>query len=394
MARNYEEYMEVMSDMIYGETNSEYDDRMTSTIVSNLTSSNMFYMSPHYDDRHSVFVPKDNYSLTIQSLPVQLKTETDVQHFIENVLKLGKTSAINIITNRNKNGMEYRIADIDFDCWNARIGVDEFRELMNTSEDIGISIVGIVDREKNYKQFQYNYSNGMPMNYIKIKTAEEGFAAKEKALKINRTKAVDKLVLSEDEWNSIYIPIIPNDLSLDGKSLSTEEDWIDYFENKLRLGKISHIDFVERIAIESSTDKMRSAFVHFEYWNDSKSVRFLRSKMNTDKGGFKQVGYYNGIQIVNFYGKDYKTKYLAFKINHKPIPVADGTMNIHQMTALNTALDIKNTEQELLIQKLYAEIESLKEQIAGLNESEPEPQIKVKFPKARSPVPFDDKKTK
>jgi hypothetical protein len=71
----------------------------------------------------------------------------------------------------------------------------------------------------------------------------------------------------------------------------------------------------------------------------------------------RQRGFHNGIEMVKFTGNqsqfDHPFRYFVFKINHKPIPDADGKLNIHQLAALKT-------KHEAQLEEAYSEIESLK----------------------------------
>jgi hypothetical protein len=160
------------------------------------------------------------------------------------------------------------------------------------------------------------------------------------------------LEMSDNEWTSLYIPMIPTDMLLEGRPF-THEDLEDYIENKIQIGKVRRIDFVDRDDMESydeETNPVKAAFIHMNCWYDNYNANMLRNALNS-KGDMRERGYYNGTRMIRFETtkSENMNRYLVFKINHKPIPDADGKLNIHQLAALKTKYEaeIEQMKQEL-----------------------------------------------
>lgn len=191
-------------------------------------------------------------------------------------------------------------------------------------------------------------NNALSMNYLSISPVAEK--------PIFNIMTAPRLEIPEDKWTSLYIPFIPNGLSLDGQPFS-HENLQDFIENKARIGKVRRIDFVDRDDLVKNPEDtpLKAAFIHMEYWCDIKNVHYLRNAAET-QGYYRQQGYFNGVSFVNFTGNKGKEMYFSFKINHKPIPDADGTLNIHQLAALKTKyekeIDDKNAEISRLTEEL------------------------------------------
>lgn len=67
------------------------------------------------------------------------------------------------------------------------------------------------------------------------------------------------------EWMSLYIPILPPDLSIDGVRLDTESAFMYYFDNFLPIGKVSHVEFIMQPTM-SPDETITSLVVHFSEW--------------------------------------------------------------------------------------------------------------------------------
>lgn len=192
---------------------------------------------------------------------------------------------------------------------------------------------------------------------------------------------LDTLELSEDDWKSVYIPVIPNNLylanPLNTSSVSRfQAKYLKSFiENNLQLGSVKRIDFVDR-SIENSDVPVKSAYIHFNHWFDSKNAKTLRFNLNT-YGKHRQNGYFAGESIGSkFYslmgdGK-YGSGYFMFKINHKPIEEVDYEVNVPQLVAANRILEQKVKEKDLIFQRIKNILDTpgddLKEKIMELLE--------------------------
>jgi len=175
-----------------------------------------------------------------------------------------------------------------------------------------------------------------------------------------------KMDLKEDEWTGLYIPVIPSDMALNGTAFDARRDLQDFIEAKMQIGKVRRIDFVDRDDLpnyDETENPVLAAFIHMEAWYDNYNAHMLRNAIN-EKGEVRQRGYHDGKQMIRFLntGADNNVnafRYFVFKINHKPIPDADGKLNIHQLAALKT-------KHEAELAEAYDEIERLKEELARL----------------------------
>ena len=187
--------------------------------------------------------------------------------------------------------------------------------------------------------------------------------------------------LDDDQWKSVYIPVIPNNLYLANPlnaSMSTrfQAKYLKSFiENNLQLGSVKRIDFVDR-SIENSDVPVKSAYIHFNYWFDSKNAKTLRYNLNTH-GKHRQNGYFAGEGIGSkFYSVlgdgNTGSGYFMFKINHKPIEEVDYDVNVPQLVAANRILEQKVKEKDVIFQRikniLDAPGDDLKAQIMELLE--------------------------
>jgi len=172
------------------------------------------------------------------------------------------------------------------------------------------------------------------------------------------------------DWNSLYIPSIPSGLHTfsEGGTIAepfTEARLIHMIEEYLYLGKVSRVDFVEK------EGRARSAFVHFEYWNKHETVDIFRHILNTEGAAkFSSMDEWE-IKNVKNEKKDLRFGLLArqalrefhllFKINHTPIPAADGTQNVHQLAAANEFLENKVKELEKKVLELENKVKELED---------------------------------
>ncbi len=177
--------------------------------------------------------------------------------------------------------------------------------------------------------------------------------------------ANEKLEISDTEWTSIYIPVIPANLHLSNHDGVTNKFYPKYLksflENNLNLGKIKRIDFVDR-NIETSPVTVKGAFVHFDYWFDSNEAKYLRHILNT-KQKHRQMGYQYNDKLCTFYTRDESgathSAYLMVKINHKPIEEADYDVNVHQLKAVIKKFEQEKIESDKKIEELTARIREL-----------------------------------
>ena len=190
-------------------------------------------------------------------------------------------------------------------------------------------------------------------------------------------KMNSKLELSPSDWNSLYIPILPKDLMLDGIELNNEHTLKTYIENKLYLGKVSRIDFITKSS--KYDEQAKAAFIHFEYWSDFsndfrnymerngecklKGYDFSKSFRND----MERNGEYND---GNEYGEFVSSKnpnikrFITIKINKTPIPEAvEVPKNIHQILNNYALMEKMIEEQKQRIEELESEVTGLRNEI-------------------------------
>jgi hypothetical protein len=168
-------------------------------------------------------------------------------------------------------------------------------------------------------------------------------------------------------WNSIYIPTIPQDITLGGKSCTTIEALTDFFENKACFGKVRRIDLITK---PRGNYTLLAAFVHFDEWYpESNRLRDHLNHPNTT-GEFKLAGYYEPEldRYVSFCGgqKNTLSRFLTIKINKTPIPEVSpmeaSELNIHQLVhSIELARETIANNEKLIAEQAVriAELEQL-----------------------------------
>jgi hypothetical protein len=300
-----------------------------------------------------------NVGIRLVTLPLEFRTNQKLIDLIENKLFIGKVSAIKIFEHVSQNGLKYYSAIIDMENWfisnntwqllNKLTIQNQYEQQCRFDLENRVNI----DIDSEGVWFPISWENGKPMTHLTVQLVKEGSAGS--LVNIFNSQ---RLKLADDEWNSLHIPIIPNGMRLqlrNGEIINiNQETMAGFIEDKLRLGKVKRIDFVDRDDIEN---KPKAAFIHFEYWCDNKNVSYLRNKLNKE-GQFRQIGHYDGFDMKKFevYNTEtakYKNAYFVFKINHKPIPeIVDCDLNIHQLVAIKNKLESQVDEMTKELEKL------------------------------------------
>jgi hypothetical protein len=167
------------------------------------------------------------------------------------------------------------------------------------------------------------------------------------------------------EWMSIYIPCIPHDLMLDGKSFATVEDLTVFFQEKMQVGSIKRIDLITK---PRGNTNIIAAFVHFDEWFGYSTK--LREYMITN-GDCKITGYFNPRTNISskFYSSQNRAfeRYLTFKINKNPIPeiapMAAAELNVEQLVNSLELARETIAKNELLLSEQAARIAKLEEML-------------------------------
>ena len=159
-------------------------------------------------------------------------------------------------------------------------------------------------------------------------------------------------------FKSLYIPVLPKDMLLDGEHLFDETSLTNYFEEKLKLGKVSRIDYVEK-KINNITKI--SAFVHFDMWyaTAENMLYELKEESEIHLNGFWTP---NRGQYINIRSKNNLAmhRYFSVRINKTPIPdVKVPELNMHQLIASNKFMENLIEEQKIKMEAMEEKIRIL-----------------------------------
>lgn len=176
------------------------------------------------------------------------------------------------------------------------------------------------------------------------------------------------LKLEDKQWTSLYIPMIPNGMLLEGKPFESEEDIKDFLKNKLKIGKVSRIDFITKMI---NNEPVRQAYIHMDHWYDNEDTHIIRNMIDTN-GSTNITGYaiypeaFNYTQrpiTVSFTSSTFTRKlpFIKFKVNWNVIPSVDEELNVHQLVAKTKRQQEIIDEQAKLIKELNQMITTLKE---------------------------------
>lgn len=167
---------------------------------------------------------------------------------------------------------------------------------------------------------------------------------------------------------SLYIPVLPTDMSMNGKPLFDEASFIEYFDKKVSLGKVSRVDYVTK-TLENKKTRV-SAFIHFEKFYESASF-FLQRIINGEEICFTSFaefedGYYNLYKITST--NNVMNRFFKVKLNKTPIPdVSIPEENVPQLIANNKLMEKLIEEQKIKIAEMEEEIKLLKNNITMLS---------------------------
>lgn len=275
----------------------------------------------------------------IVSLPTEAQTTHDVGSLVSVVLGVEAVESVSIIHKKAPNGVVYRSALVNIDKWSDNpVALFRHDEILASqkSEDVrGCAYSELMDASGNLYPLNIHFDNGKPMDHVRFMFAEK------------ETNSKEPLALEKDAWTSIYIPFLPNDLSMiNGDVRYDNEDTLSaLFENELKVGKVSRIDFMSK-GIPGSEDDVRCAYVHFDHWYDNRAAKNMRSVIEK-RGNFVCNGFYDGFEFRRFMNQ----RFINFKVNYRPIPTVDESLNVHQLAAAKVALEQKVVQLE----KMYTD---------------------------------------
>lgn len=164
--------------------------------------------------------------------------------------------------------------------------------------------------------------------------------------------------------NSLYIPVLPSDMVLEGKQLFDEESMKEFFE-KMNWGKVSRVDYVSKPIANNNTRV--SAFVHFEELYNNGKLHM----MSLADGKLQEVkldGYNDSPHHRHFIYSARNprlNRYFAVRINKTPIKeVKVPDLNIHQLIASNEFMEKLIEQQKARIAELELELSNYKSTFA------------------------------
>jgi hypothetical protein len=303
--------------------------------------------------------------LQIVALPAGYTTSETVADLLSSIMSIGEARDIRIIEKKNynqklKTTIVTRTALVEFNTWhNTPVAHSLYYALLRIGDNDDEQLRGQSVR-LHVENTNFQWDNGDQMTHLSVReaTMPKPSVAVAAGGEATASVAPRHLPLSESDWNSLYIPLIPNSMSLlhpDGTIRMFQPKHLQSFiENDLQLGKVSRIDFIDRKIDNVGT--VKAVFIHFENWNDNAAVTNLRNTLNAQDHS-RQHGYYDGKHFHKFIVRnengDRVPGYFAFKINHKPIPeVAPTELNMSQLVAANKVLTEKMAERDAEIRRL------------------------------------------
>lgn len=146
-------------------------------------------------------------------------------------------------------------------------------------------------------------------------------------------RTMNALTVNDGEWMSLYLKVLPVDLTFNGVDINSAETLKNVIEYGLHLGKVERIDFSKRVNQDGST--LTSAYIHMFMWDDV-SGKNCRDTIDQE-GSVKLMGVIDELgNQIPFMGKWYngvtKKRFLTFKKNINPISASSNEeMNKDQL---------------------------------------------------------------
>jgi len=131
---------------------------------------------------------------------------------------------------------------------------------------------------------------------------------------------VPAMVLEPGAWTSLYLKVLPVDLTVNGNDINNELALTELIECGLQLGKVERIDFSHRKTNNGTV--LTSAYIHFFLWNAMSGACCRNEIDNVGSVSYSGITDYYGTSHP-FMGKWYngvsKKRFLTFKKNNNPI---------------------------------------------------------------------------
>jgi len=239
----------------------------------------------------TVAIQTDVEAIRIVSLPREMKDEFDVSEHVSALLDVVQLN-VKISHMTTSTGLKYRTAYVEIGRWEDSERANNYKERLLTT---GLTLTEMPNTITGAKHpLNYHFDNGGVMNHIKIVAAKKQYSPEQKTL------STEPLILSENEWSSLYIPFLPNDLSMDNGDMryNDQASLAEFFEDQLKIGQIKSIEFMNKESIGSS-NVIRSAIVVFDHWYDNPAAKNLRDTIS-NKEQFICNGYYDGYEFCPF----------------------------------------------------------------------------------------------
>ena len=187
------------------------------------------------------------------------------------------------------------------------------------------------------------------------------------------TSELAPMNLSSNDWNSLYIPIIPTNMSLvnmRGETHRFQPKHVSYFlEKMLKIGKVRRVDYIDR-NIDNRSTPVKGAFVHFDYWYNNQNAYNLRQSLNTTGTGRIGGDEYSSNEQHAYYEFKLNNRagYIDVKINHKPIPTSECDRNMHQLLSDTNRLESEIITKNNRITELEKELDNVKKLLFALSQ--------------------------
>ena len=159
-------------------------------------------------------------------------------------------------------------------------------------------------------------------------------------------------------FTSIYIPNLPEDLMLNGRNISNENDLAYLFEHQFPLGVVKRVDIATRP--HRNGGHIRCAFVHFEEWNSPFSDNIRWQLANNSE--LRLYGPHDQARFYSAANRSFE-RFITLKVNKAPIAEVSeldaAEMNVHQLVDNYKRLEAKLAEKDDMIAELEQYIKHL-----------------------------------